>query len=455
MEGQRRAIRYEAFACSNPSCRGYRWADVARLRGESHCLWCNSKFKPVPELRPYYQATGAKGKGKGKNNNSPSEAKGGGKGARPKGSSLGIGVQTSKGTAKPAAQKVTRTFDRAKVDSDEIHKCRVELDFMVQLHGRESQKAQDAAAELQNNIHLRDLEKTPSQKATDKRRQLRTARKKLAKEALELDAAEEQLAQAHDKFAEAEERLETTAQQVDKLEEELQYLEEQYLRPSTETGPQRDLVADRAQEALDQAVRAANGEDEDTLELQQLSNRLQELLDKRASQPRKKTRTRWSSEDNDAPLPAVPEDQEGDGDADEEPLDERLDDNMGQGTHYGYRHGNPNPIRKTSSKILAMHSSKATLEYLHSKGSNIQNSGKGNRKGTSNGPNPFWGKGPTPAEAQGELKRPGLQNPAGGEGGGDSASSGAHGAAHPQPAGPPQDMRDDPPRNQGGGGPLT
>ncbi len=76
MDTHRRATaHYEAFVCSNPSCRGYRWADVARLRGETHCIKCNSKFKKLPELRPYYQVVGTKGTGKGAN--SPPESKGG------------------------------------------------------------------------------------------------------------------------------------------------------------------------------------------------------------------------------------------------------------------------------------------------------------------------------------------------------------------------------------------
>ncbi len=322
---------------------------------------------------------------------------------------------------------------------------------MSQLHGRDSQKAQDAAEELKHHIYLRDQEKTPSQLAPDKRRQLKAPRKKLAKDAAALDAAEEALAQAHDTFAEAETRLEDTVRQVDTLEEELQYLEEQYLRPHAEAGPHRDLIAERAQESLDQAILEAGGQDDESAELQQLSNRIQELLDKRAAKPRKKKKkTRWEQEDmDDQTLPAVPDEPDG-----ENLLDARLDADideidMGQGKQYGTQYSNPNSNQKTSEKILAQHSSRATREFLHAKGQSnngpyAKATGKGGNKGAQNtSPAPAWGKGPAPAEAHGPLKRPGLQSPDGGEGGG--------GTATPDLEEPPQ-AREATSRNQGGMG---
>ena len=120
---------------------------------------------------------------------------------------------------------------------------------------------------------------------------------------------------------------------------------------------------------------------------------------------------------------------------------------MGQAAASDYQ----GPIRKASEKILAMHSSRATREYLHNKGQYGQAAGKGGKKGNTNAPSPPWGKGPTPAEAHGGPKRPGLQAPEGGEGGAVAATPGEGGAAQPPPAGPPQDVPDAQPRNQGGG----
>ena len=339
MDKQKRATaHYEALVCSNPSCKGYRWADVARLRGETHCLWCNSKFKQLPELRPYYQATGAKGKGKG--GNKPSEAKGGkgGKGGNP-----GKGGKTPKGGDPKSGKKVTQTCDRQKVDNDVVHKARVEYAFLADLHGKESQKARDAYDEYQHQLELRDAERTPSQRATEKRRLLKNLRTKLVKAAA-LDTAEQEYTDAQIKFAAAETHLETTSLQVDRLEEELQYLEEQYLRPSAPGGPQRDFVTERAHDAVDRAI-LRGGQDEDTAEVQQLTNRLLELLDKKdGAQPRKKTR--FEADMADEGLPPVPEAPD-EADKKSEP-DEDMDD-----TYCG-------PNAKTSIKILAQYSSKAT-----------------------------------------------------------------------------------------------
>ena len=163
---------------------------------------------------------------------------------------------------------------------------------------------------------------------------------------------------------------------------------------------------------------------------------MQELLDKRAEQPRKKSRV-GAGAATDSDLPAVPEEHiDEDGDA-------LPDDDMGQAAASDYQ----GPIRKASEKILAMHSSRATREYLHNKGQYGQAAGKGGKKGNTNAPSPPWGKGPTPAEAHGGPKRPGLQVPEGGEGGA--------GAAPPARAEPPPDAPDEPPRNQWGDGHFT
>ncbi len=274
MDKQKRATaHYEALVCSNPSCKGYRWADVARLRGETHCIKCSSIFKKLPELRPYYQVVGTKGKGKGAQS-LPAEK--GGKGTTPKGGNPGKGRKTPKGDDPKSGKKVTHTFDRQKVDNDVVYKARAEYAYMADLHGKESQKARDAYDELQHQLELRDAERTPSQRATEKRRLLKNLRTKLVKAAA-LDTAEQEYTDAQIKFAAAETHLETTAPQVDRLEEELQCLEEQLLRPSAPSGPQRDFVTERAHDAVDRAV-LKGGQDEDTAEVQQLTNRLLEQV---------------------------------------------------------------------------------------------------------------------------------------------------------------------------------
>ncbi len=205
-------------------------------------------------------------------------------------------------------------------------------------------------------------------------------------------------------------------------------MEEQLLRPKVESGPQRDLLSERAQEILDRAVLAAGGQDEDAAEPQQLSNRMAELLGKRAEQPRKKTRV--DADAPDADLPAVPETR----------ADESDDEDMGQENQNDYQ----GPIKTTSEKILAQYSTKATREYLRNKGPYEQAAGKGGKKGTHNGPTPPWGKGPTPAEAHGP-KQPGIQSPEGGEG--DAGTATPVIRAESPPA-----ARDEPSRNQRGDG---
>ena len=442
MEPQRGAVRYEAYICSNQSCRAYRWADIARLWGETHCIKCHSAFKKTPELRPVGGTKGAKGKGKA----NPSEAKGGNKRATTpttKGGGHGKGGKSPPSPAKDG--KVTHTFDRQKVDTDPVHKCRMELAFMEQLHGKESQKAQDAAAELENQLYLRDQVKTPSQRATDKRRQLKAARRRLFKDAAALDTAEEALRQAQAAYDAATQKMEHTAMQVDSLEEELQYLEEQFLLPQAATGPQRDLLAERAQETMDQAVRESGGQDEESAELQQLTNRMQEILDNRAAGPRKKKKTTYEkANSSDHPLPAVPH-----GESDGESFDARLDADIDEidmaevKQEYGT---NPDPSRKTSDAILAKHASKATIAVVHSKSQHSvgKAAGKGGHKGAPNtSPRTAWGKGPTPAEAHGRIKRPGLQSPNGGEGVGETTTPDLRQASQDQ-------EKPDTTRNQGG-----
>jgi hypothetical protein len=106
---------------------------------------------------------------------------------------------------------------------------------------------------------------------------------------------------------------------------------------------------------------------------------------------------------------------------------------------------------KTSERILAQHSSRATREFIHSKGQSngpySKDKGKGGSKGDPNtSPVPAWGKGPTPAEAHGQVKRPGLQSPVGGEGGGGTATANREEAPQERP---------DTSRNQGGDGQLS
>jgi predicted nucleic acid-binding Zn-ribbon protein len=317
------------------------------------------------------------------------------------------------------------------VDADVVHKLRVEYDFMVNLHGKESQKAQDVYEELQHQLQLPDAEKTPSQKATDKRRLLKNARNKLVKAAAALDAAEEALTAAHNKYSEAETHLETTALQVDRLEEELQYLEEQYLRPSAASGPQRDFVTERAHDAVDRAV-LRGGQDEDTAEVQQLTNRLLELLDKKeGAQPRKKTR--FDDDAADADLPPVPDAPDKESEPDEDMENQDDSDYCG-------------PNARTSTKILAQYSSKVTRDYVRHKGSVSKPAGKGSgMKGEHKGPAPAGGQGPTPSEAHGP-KKPGLQSDAGGEGGAGTATPVRREDSPPA-------ARDDSARNRWGDGP--
>ncbi len=340
-------------------------------------------------------------KGKGKGVDSPPEAKGGKKG-NPKGGN-------PKGGTSASGKTVTQTFVREKVDTDAVHKARAEYNFMVSLHGRDSQKARDSYDELHHQLELRDAERTPSQKATEKRRLLKNLRNKLFKDAAALDQAEAALQAAHDQYAAAEARLEATAVQVDRCEEELQFLEEEYLKPSAAVGPQRDIVSERAHEAVDRAV-LQGGQNEDTAEVQQLTNRLMELLDKKEGQPRKKSRI---DGDADAELPPVPEAPD-----EEDARNSEPDAHMENTDNSEY----DDPQAKTSTKILRQYSSKATRDYVFHKGSVSKAAGKGSgKKGAHKGPGPMGGKGPTPAEAHG-LKKPGLQPAAGGEGGGGTAS---------------------------------
>ncbi len=355
----------------------------------------------------------------------PSEAKGGGKKGTIKGGGHGKGGKTPTAPAKDG--KATYTFDRQRVETDLVYKYRVDLALMEQLYGKESQRAQDAAEVLNHQIYLRDQDKTPSQRATDKRRQLKAARKRLAKDAAALDTAEEALKQAQAAYEAATAKMESTVLQVDTLEEELQYWEEQFLLPQATTGPQRDFIAERAKETLDQAVLESGGQDDESAELQQLTNRMQEILDKKAAEPRKKTKTQCAKEDTaDQSLPAVPEEE----------FDVRLDDDideidMEEGKNeYDNTNSAQLPSRKTSANILARHSSKATIAFVHSKSQHSDGpytkaaaAGKGERKGAQNtSPKPAWGKGPTPAEAHDRIKRPGLQSPNGGEGAGGTTT---------------------------------
>ena len=434
--------------CSNGACRAYRWADIARLRGETHCIKCASIFKKVPELRPY-KVDGTKGKGKGMGkgalNNHSSQAKGGGKGGKPKGGVRGTGANPT-ATSNRHTNKVTLTFDRAKLDADPVQTCRAKLAALQSICGKESQAALDTAEELKHLLILRDRERTPAQKATDKRRQLRDARKRLSKRAAALDAAEQALEKAQDEFDTATVTFTEQAKLVDTLEEELQLLEEQYMQAPTEAGPQRDFIAERAQDVLDAAILESGGQDEESMEIQQHANILYELLAKRVWNPRK-TRKKTSGQDNMDPenypaVPADPSDDEGDRidarlDADVDEIDMDKDDSK------------PDQTRRqsASAKILAKLSSRATRDYVSNQGqtgTNSKDSGKGGAKhGTLHRPT-TWGKGPTPAEAHGQPRRPGIQKPDGGEGGGDSAAPPRAGA---------QD-RQDTSRNQGGDGQL-
>ena len=443
MDPQQRLPRYEAYVCSNGACRAYRWADIAQLRGETHCVKCFSIFKKVPELRPY-KVDGTKGKGKGEHNRHSSQAKGGGKGGKSKGGTRGTGDKPADNPKKEAT-KVTLTFDRTKLDADPVLACRTKLAALQNICGKESQAALDAADELKHLLLLRDSEKTPTQKATDKRRQLRDARKRLAKRAVALDAAEAALEKAQDEYDSATDMFKEQVRIVDSLEEELQLLEEAYLRPQAEAGPQRDLLAERAQEVLDAAILASGGQDEDGMAIQQHINGLYELLDKRASNPRKKTRIQSCTEPDAYPaVPADQSDEEGDG------IDARLDDDVDEiDMDKADSKTDRNSRLTASAKILAKHSSRATRDYISNKGQTSTTSkdkGKGGAKGNPQHHPTAWGKGPTPAEAHGQPKRPGIQKPDGGEGGGGTAS-------------PPRDAeakdRPDTSRNQGGDGQLA
>ncbi len=438
MDPQRRRVqRYEAFVCSNPSCKGYRWADIARLRGETHCTWCACKFKAQPELRPYYQVDGTKGKGKGKGVTEASPpAKGGKKGKKPKGGDP-TGYSPPGGRAASGKHTVTQTFIRERVDTDEVHKARTEYNFMASLHGKDSQKASVAYEELQEKLEARNAERTPSQRATEKRRILKNLRNKLAKDAAALDQAEEALKRAQNLYYEAETRLEESAVRVDKCEEELQYLEEEFLRPPAAKGPQRDLDRERAQEAIDEAVpRGSQGEHASAI--QQATNYLMELLDQASGtaegQPvKKKSKIEG---DADTELPPVPEDhaepelrQPEAADADME-SDSDLDSD--------------GPNTKASVKILRQYSSKTTRVHVHRQGALAKVTGQGHGKGDTKGHTPQGGKGPTPGEAHG-VRKPGLQPAAGGEAG--------NGTATPQAAAPTSPAEGDTARNRWGDGP--
>ena len=318
------------------------------------------------------------------------------------------------------------------MDADEVYKARAEYTSMVNIHGRDSQKARLAFDELQEKLEIRDAERTPSQKATEKRRLLKNLRDRLARNAAALDQAEEALKKAQDLYDEAERRLETTAVQVDKCEEELQYLEEEFLRPATTTGPQRNLEHERAHEAIDKAV-LQGGSGENTSQIQQLTNQLLELLDQdsgtKEGQPsKKKSKLDGTGDDANMDLPPVPE-----GPAEPDEIMEHDSDLDSDG-----------PNTKASVKILRQYSSKATRVHIQRKRNPAQTAGKGTGKGGTKGSAPTGGTDPTPGEAHGG-KRPGLQPTKGGEAG--------TGTATPPQATPSTPADGDNARNRWGDGP--
>ncbi len=138
----------------------------------------------------------------------------------------------------------------------------------------------------------------------------------------------------------------------------------------------------------------------------------------------------------DADLPPVP-DVSDEADKKSEP-----DEDMGNQDDSDYC----GPNEKTSTKILAQYSSKATRAFVRQKGSASQPAGKGSGKqGAHKGPACTGGKGPTPSEAHGP-KQPGLQPEAGGEGGGGTATPARREDSPPA-------AHDEPPRNRWGDGP--
>jgi hypothetical protein len=371
---------------------------------------------------------GIKGKGKGKGGNAntgvTSEAKGGGKGKKGKGGNPGTGPKTPD---KPQTQsgKVTITFSRNHLETDAIQKCRAEVSAMEGIYAKDSHAAQNARGRLSQLLHQRDEGKTPSQKATDKRRQLKDARKKLGRAAHNLDTAEATLAAAQADFEAAKSKLEDMVVYTDRLEEELQYYEEQYLRPQATPGAQRDLVLERAQDARDRAMLGSGGQDAARAELQQLTNRIDAIMEDIASEPRKKTRTRWDDPDD---LPPVPEEGGDKAEASARLGPDVVEVDMEETDTHG-------EASTTSQRILAKMASSTTRSIVLAKGQ-----GKG-VKGDQKPPTPPWATGPTPAEANAKAKKPGLQSPAGGE------------AEHM--AQPAREEAPDPPassRNQGGDG---
>ncbi len=425
MDPKRRLPRAEAYICSNPSCRAYRFCDVADLRGETHCTKCNSVFKTIPELRSY-KMVGIKGKGKGKgksaHNNAPSEAKGGGKGKKGKGGP-GQGTPTNP-KSNVGGEKVVLTFSRKQLD-DPIQQSRANLAFVRAVWGKDAERAQTAQAELDDLLQLREEERTPSQKAAAKRRQLKETDKKVVRARHVLDAAEEALEKAKTAYEDAKYNFQDLVVRADTLEEEIQYFEAQYQATPTPPGAQRDLLLERAHEIRERAILESGGDDPLRGQLQQAVNHLQDVLDCMASEPRKKAKT---DPLNQSELPAVPEEQ-GQGEldarlgADVEEVD--MDDSQNDGP------------TKASDRILSQHASRRLLNRVLTKG-------KGKGKGTKGDHKPhpaLWPLGPTPAEAHAKPKTPGPQSPPGGEA--------------DRTAAPAREETPDPPdtsRNQGGDG---